>query len=255
MPWNPDQYEKFIDLRNQPFYDLMAMIKNTAHATAVDVGCGTGTQTAILAQKFANTNFLGIDASTEMLAKARENAVKNLRFEQGTIEAFAAADEKYDLIFSNAALQWADDHHELFPQLLAKLNSGGEFAVQMPVQPSNVLNIILLNLASSEPFATYLNGFRRTSPVLSMDDYAQIMFESGLTHITVVQKVYPIIADNHEKFFEFISGSTLIPYQEKMNAVQFDELKEAFLAQIRITFPKLPALYAFKRLLLYGSKP
>lgn len=77
---------------------------------------------------------------------------KNLRFERGTVENIADSNQKWDLIFSNAALQWSDNHEVLFPKLINLINPKGQFAVQMPVQNENILNKILYQLAGEEPF-------------------------------------------------------------------------------------------------------
>src|SRR5690606_16465738 len=101
---------------------------------------------------------------------------------------------------------------ELFPALITRLSEKGQFAVQMPVQPENLLNKILLELVQEKPFSDFLHNFKRESPVLTIDDYAQIMFDGGLQNIQILQKVYPIIAESADVLIDFISGSTLIPY-------------------------------------------
>lgn len=254
MPWNPDTYNQFKNIRYQPFYDLAGLITGNAVHKAIDIGCGTGEQTYILSQKFSAAHFTGIDASAEMLAKSKEWESDRLRFKQLTVEAMIGSGEKWDLIFSNAALQWSDDHASLFPVLIGLLNEDGEFAVQMPVQKENVLNQLLTGLAQEEPFATYLNGFNRPSPVLSIDQYVTLMFENGLQDIQVMQKVYPIIANDHQTLFDFISGSALIPYLERLSGQQQADFLTIFKERIAVHFTKLPAIYAFKRLLLYGRK-
>lgn len=254
MPWNPDIYNQFKNIRYQPFYDLAALITGDAVHKAIDIGCGTGEQTHILSQKFSDAHFTGIDASAEMLVQSKEWESDRLRFKQLTVEAMIESGEKWDLIFSNAALQWSDDHASLFPALMGLLNEDGEFAVQMPVQKENILNQLLTGLAQEEPFATYLGGFNRPSPVLSIDQYVTLMFENGLQDIQVMQKVYPIIAHDHQTLFDFISGSALIPYLEKLTGEQQADFLTEFKARIAKQFPTLPAIYAFKRLLLYGRK-
>src|SRR5690606_33464594 len=151
--------------------ELMNLISDKNLKNGVDIGCGTGEQTAILSEKFETTNFLGIDSSEEMLAEGRRFEKENLHFERAAIEEFTGSESKWDLIFSNAALQWCDRHEELFPRLIAKLNPGGQFAVQMPFQKENSLNKILLQLASEKPFADLLGGFTQDSPLLQVDDY------------------------------------------------------------------------------------
>lgn len=254
MPWNPEIYNQFKNIRYQPFFDLMNLISSENLKKAIDIGCGTGEQTHILSEKFENAHFLGIDSSAEMLAEANQFQNNRLHFKNRYVEDFITSQEKFDLIFSNAALQWSDDHQILFPKLLSMLNQNGQFAVQMPVQSDNILNQILFRLASEEPYKTQLHNWNIFSPVLSMDDYAQIMFDAGLKDLNISVKVYPIIADNSEKLFQFISGSALIPYLEKLPPESKENFISEFKERIGEYFKNFPAMYSFKRILLYGKK-
>lgn len=253
MPWSPEIYNQFKNIRYQPFFDLMSLISSEHLKKAIDIGCGTGEQTHILSEKFENAVFFGIDSSAEMLADVKQFQNDRLHFSKITVEDLCKSDEKFDLIFSNAALQWSDDHHTLFPTLLSMLTNNGQFAIQMPVQAENILNQILFKLASEEPFCTYLEGWKRVSPVLSIDEYAQIMFNGGLRELNISVKVYPIIADDSENLFQFISGSALIPYLERLDEERKGDFISEYKKRINLHFKKFPAIYAFKRLLLYGK--
>jgi len=254
MPWNPEIYNKFQNIRYQPFYDLAGFIQPVKGMKAIDLGCGTGEQTAILADKFKEANFLGVDSSAEMLEKSKSLEMDNLHFRNATTEETLKSGEKWDLIFSNAALQWSNDHEILFPELIKLVNPKGQFAVQMPVQPENKLNVILSDLVDEEPFKSYLKGYKRDSPVLSIDEYAQILFDGGLQELQILQKVYPIIANDHETLYNFISGSALIPYIERLEGEEKALFIKTYKERIAEHFPKLPAIYSFKRILLYGKK-
>lgn len=254
MPWNPEIYNKFKNIRYQPFYDLIDFIKPVNGMKVIDLGCGTGEQTAILADKFKEADFLGVDSSAEMLDQSKALESDNLHFRKATTEETLASGEKWDLIFSNAALQWSNDHETLFTALIDLVNPKGQFAVQMPVQPENKLNVILAELVEEEPFKSYLKGYKRDSPVLSIDEYAQILFDGGLEDIQILQKVYPIIANDHETLYNFISGSALIPYIERLDGYEQELFIKTYKERIAAYFPKLPAIYSFKRLLLYGRK-
>lgn len=254
MAWNPELYDSFKDVRYQPFYDLANLIVPEEHMKAIDLGCGTGEQTAILSQKFKDADLVGVDSSAEMLEKSKSFENEHLHFRLGAIEQEVQSTEKYDLVFSNAALQWVDRHEVLFPRLMGLLNAGGQLAIQMPVQKDNILNQILADLVTEEPYASYLKNWNRDSPVLSMDDYAQLLFDNGLSNIQISQKVYPIIAQNHEALYNFISGTALIPYIERLQGKEQQELINEFKARIAKKFTKLPAIYAFKRILIYGRK-
>ncbi|MCU7619126.1 methyltransferase domain-containing protein [Chryseobacterium sp. PBS4-4] len=254
MPWNPEIYNQFKNIRYQPFFDLMNLISSENLTKAIDIGCGTGEQTHILSERFENADFLGIDSSAEMLAEADQFQNARLHFNKIAVEDVIKSEEKFDLIFSNAALQWSDDHQILFPKLLSMLSENGQFAVQMPVQSDNTLNQILFKLASEEPFKTQLQNWNRVSPVLSTDEYAQIMFDAGLKDLNISVRIYPIIADDAEKLFQFISGSALIPYLERLNEEDKKKFISEYKKRIGEHFRRFPAIYAFKRLLLYGKK-
>ncbi|WP_343610871.1 methyltransferase domain-containing protein [Chryseobacterium oranimense] len=254
MPWNPEVYNQFKNIRFKPFYDLAELITNEKEMKAVDLGCGTGEQTAILTEKFPNALFTGIDSSPEMLEKSKALENERLHFKLSTTEEMLNADENWDLIFSNAALQWSDNHYDLFPKLISKLKSGGQLAIQMPYQPGNTLNKILSELAGDEPFRSQLKDWNRPSAVFTIDEYAQILFDNGIEDLNLFQKVYPIIADDHETLFNFISGSALIPYLERLDEEQQKSFTTEFKKRIEKNFPKLPAIYAFKRILMYGRK-
>lgn len=128
MAWNPDVYEKFKKERYLPFYDLLSLVQVKENLKAIDLGCGTGELTAKLAKELPGSKVLGVDSSAEMLQKARVYEDNNLHFQQRDIEQALSDVEKYDLIFSNAALQWLNEHEIVFPKvinLFEKRRAGG----------------------------------------------------------------------------------------------------------------------------------
>lgn len=254
MHWNPELYNEYKDIRYKPFYDLAAFIKNDKPLKAIDLGCGTGEQTAILSKQLEGSVFLGIDSSPEMLEKAETFAHNTLQFKLQSIEEAVTANQKYNLVFSNAALQWVDGHETLFPKIINLLEPNGQLAIQMPVQNENILNRLLIELVSEEPFVTQLHYFKRESPVLSMDDYAQILFDNGMYDIEILQKVYPIITANSETLYQFIAGTALLPYLDLLEEDQKQVFTATFKKRIEQKFTKYPAIYAFKRILMYARK-
>lgn len=254
MPWNPSTYNQFKNIRYQPFFDLMGMLTGDNLKNVVDIGCGTGEQTSILSEKFQMAYFMGIDSSPEMLSESKKFSNDRVNFQQKSIEAFADDDSYWDLVFSNAALQWANRHEILFPKLIGKLNRDGQFAVQMPVQNENLLNQLILEMVQEEPYEGSLNGWKRESPILSIDEYTQILFDGGLSDLQIVQKVYPIIADSPAALVDFVSSTTLVPYMDRLSESERQLFLTEFKSRIHKVFKSFPAIYAFKRLLLYGRK-
>lgn len=254
MEWKPEQYNRYKDVRYKPFYDLLALLELRERIKGIDLGCGTGEQTAILQKTLPNSNLLGIDSSPQMLAKSSRYQTRGLRFELANIQDAIARRDRYDLVFSNAALQWIDSHELLLPKVIDLLAPGGQLAIQMPVQNENLLNKILLSLVAEEPFRSFLDGFKKETPVLSIDKYAQLLFDNHMQDIQVSVKVYPIIASSESELYDFIAGSALLPYTQRLSDEVKKELKDEFLARIRQHFKKYPAIYVFKRLLLYAKK-
>lgn len=254
MPWNPNIYNQFKDIRFKPFFDLSAMITDQGAMKAIDLGCGTGEQTAILAEKFALAHFKGIDVSAEMLQNADKLAHSRLHFEQVKTEQMLKGSETWDLIFSNAALQWLPNHKSLFQNLIAHLSPNGQLAVQMPCQSDNILNQLLMELAAEPHFANALDGWNRPSPVMNLDAYTQLLFENGMRDLQLVIKVYPIVAESVDTLYNFIAGSALIPYLERLESNMQIDFIQSFKNKIASHFQKMPAIYPFKRILMYAKK-
>ena len=136
--WNPDQYLRFAAERARPFDDLLARVVAALPgpvAQIVDLGCGPGNMTAVLAERFPTARVRGIDSSPDMIAAAQRYAGPRVSFAVGDLREWQPA-EPVDLIISNAVLQWVPRHTELFEGWLTTLRPGGVLAFQMPVPSS-----------------------------------------------------------------------------------------------------------------------
>ncbi len=250
MAWNPDQYNQFKAERYAPFYDLLQLIEIKTGLDVVDLGCGTGELTHQLAEVLPDANILGIDSSAEMLDKAKAYANQRLRFEQKTIEAQLDTAKLWDLVFSNAAIQWVDDHEKLIPKIISCIKAGGQMVIQLPSQTENLLNKMLNVLVAEEPYVTALNNWSKPSPVLSTESYAQLVFEQGGKDINIYEKIYPIVVDDPDALYEFIAGTALLPYIEKLDGEVKADFVNEFKERIRKRFVKTPILYPFKRIII-----
>src|SRR5512147_2680235 len=188
MPWDPNQYHKFQAQRSAPFFDLLALVDVRPNLKVIDLGCGTGELTRQLADKLPKSDVTGLDSSPQMLEKAASFSRPGLVFTQGDQSQLTGS---WDLIFSNAALQWSENHAELIPFLYRSLALGGQIAVQVPSNHNHISHQLYRETAGEEPFRSILNGFQRYAPVLSIDEYARLLFECGAEDILVFEKVYP----------------------------------------------------------------
>ena len=111
MTWSAQQYSMFEQQRTRPVRDLVAAIPAGDVRTAVDLGCGPGNSTEVLAQRFPQATITGLDSSQDMLVSARER-LPALNFELADIGAWKPA-RQFDVILANASLQWVPDHATL----------------------------------------------------------------------------------------------------------------------------------------------
>jgi trans-aconitate 2-methyltransferase len=251
MPWQPTLYHKFQAERSAPFFDLLALLEIRPNLKVVDLGCGTGELTRRLAASLPDSDVTGLDSSVQMLEQASSHSGPGLRFEQSDQ---AQLKGEWDLIFSNAALQWSENHKELIPRLYKRLRPGGQIAVQVPSNHNHISHQLYRQTAGEEPFKTVLNGFQRYAPVLSIDEYARLFFKCGAENIIVFEKVYAHVLEDSDAVLEWISGTALIPYFE-----QLDEHKEKFVEALRLkmrrALPETPVFYPFRRTLFSARKP
>ena len=251
MPWNPDQYHKFSAERSAPFDDLLQLVQVRTGLRVVDLGCGTGELTRKLADALPDSDVVGIDTSDQMLEKAAKHARPGLRFEQGDQSDLSG---EWDLIFSNAALQWSEDHAHLFPKLIGRLKPGGQLAVQMPSNHEHISHRVIRSAAGREPFRSALKGWVRFAPVLSIEIYADLLFQQNVERIQVFEKVYPHVLADADAVVEWISGTALVPYFERLVEPVREQFTQAIRAELRAAMPGSPLFYPFKRTFLSGFK-
>lgn len=154
--WNPELYARYADERLRPVVDLLARVPLAKAAHILDVGCGAGASTAPLVEHFAGAEVLGIDTSPAMIDKARQT-VPGARFEIADGASFTS-DTPFDLVFSNATLQWIPDHQRLLPHLMGLLAPGGVLAVQMPDTLDEPSHVLMREVAAEPAFAAALAG-------------------------------------------------------------------------------------------------
>jgi len=216
----------------------------------VDLGCGTGNLTRRLADFLPDSEVLGVDSSPQMLERTQAYARPGLRFE---LRDLAELDGKWDLIFSNAALQWSENHEKLIPNLFQRLKPGGQIVVQVPSNHNSTAHRTIVEVAKMEPFASALNGWYRQAPVLPIDTYAELLFQEEAEDILVFEKVYPHILKSADAVVEWISGTALVPYFERLGDLE-DKFVETIRQKLHAVIPGEPVFYPFRRTFFSARK-
>ncbi len=251
--WDPDQYERFKAERAQPFYDLVSMVEREPGMRVVDLGCGTGQLTAWLHGELGASETLGIDAAETMLAQAAEHEGGGVRFERGDIATFEAQ-QPYDLVFSNAALQWVEGHEQLIARVAAAVAPGGQLAVQVPANDDHPSHVIARALAGGE-FRDQLAGYERVFPVLTPVRYAELLHALGFERQQVRMQVYAHPLPETRAVIEWVRGSLLTPFRERLSAEDYARFLERYEHELLAAEgDRRPYLYPFKRILFWGRR-
>ncbi len=249
--WNPEQYARFRAERDQPFYDLLALVAPVPGGRVVDLGCGTGALTRALHEHTQAAETVGLDRSEAMLAQSGAHAGGGVRFERGDIETFAG--RGLDVVFSNAALQWVPDHANLFPQLAATLAEGGQLAVQMPMNHDHVSHTVAHAVARERTHAAALSGYVREYPMGEAEWYAELFARMGFVEQHVRQQVYLHRLAGPEEVVEWMKGSLLTDYRRRLTPAAYEAYLSDYRRRLLEALPDArPFLLTFKRLLLWG---
>jgi len=233
MPdWSAPQYLRFADERTRPCRDLAARIAATPR-TVIDLGCGPGNSTAVLAERWPDASITGLDSSAAMLETARRDYPRQ-EWRQGDIAMWAAEDgPEYDVVFSNAALQWVDDHATAFPRLLAR---GRALAVQVPAASQAPAQRRMRDLAASDAWRR-----RFTSPILDWHSHDPAFYYDALagraSHLEIWQTEYQHVLDGPEAIVEWYRGTGLRPFLNALEEADRAEFLAEYLEGIRPCYP------------------
>ncbi len=242
--WEPDLYRRYEAERSQPARDLLSRVPLKAPQMVVDLGCGPGNSTQLLAERWPDAEILGVDNSEAMLDSARKR-LPEARFEAADISAWRPGATP-DLIFANAALQWVPDHHTLLPRLLGLLAPGGMLAVQMPDNQQEPTHQLMREIAAQPPFAEQIpDAVRLRTPAQPLLDYYDLLSGRG-GQVEVWRTVYNHPTSSPEAIVDWVRGTGLKAFLEPLNPDQRPE----FLARYTAAIAKAYAPRADGRLIL-----
>lgn len=250
--WDPGQYLKFRDERTRPSVDLVARIQLGSPAAILDVGCGPGNSTEILHERWPTARITGLDSSAEMIAKARashdwgEWVCADAASLGGTADGTA-----WDLVFSNAALQWIPDHERLVPSLFGLVRPAGALAVQVPANAGSPLHRSLVRTAEDPRWSRLTSGC--ASRLVYREPSSYYRFLCGVAaRLDVWETIYHHELPDHQALIEWYKGTGMRPCLERLG----DEpsrraFEDAVLEGCRAEYPVQPngrVIYPFRRL-------
>ena len=225
LDWNPALYTRYEDERTRPAAELLARVPLAEAARVVDLGCGPGNSTELLARRFPQADVLGIDNSEAMLVSARKR-LPQARFEFGDIGRWTP-DVAPDLIYANAALQWVPDHDTLVPRLFAALAPGGVLAIQMPDNRAEPTHRLMREVASEAPWKEPIgDADRLRTELLGIGGYYDLLARDA-AHVDVWHTVYQHPLASPAAIVDWVRATGLKPFVDRLTP----DLRASYLAE------------------------
>ncbi|MCX6400776.1 MAG: methyltransferase domain-containing protein [Propionibacteriales bacterium] len=255
--WDPQRYLTYADERGRPFVDLVTRIDAAEPRTVVDLGCGPGNLTALLAERWPDAEVAGIDSSVAMIRTAEESpAGERVAFDVADLRDWLAAVEpqSIDVLVSNATLQWLPGHLDLMADLVAALAPGGWLAFQVPGNADQPTTTIREELAAEPPYAAHTAG-AATVAAHDAATYLRALQELGC-EVDAWETTYLHVLQGPDPVFTWVSATGARPTLQALP----DDLRPAFEAEFRA---RLRAAYAeddhgvvmpFRRVFVVASK-
>ena len=253
--WDPDIYALYRRYRERPALDLLTAIPGDLNPREIwDLGCGLGEQAALLAARHPHARVRGVDSSPEMLAMAKTLSAP-VEWLLGDIANFAP-EVPADLIFSNAALQWVDDHDTLVPHLAQSLAPGGVLAVQMPVVDNMGWRASLQEIAAEGPWAARFSGVEGVRHANKAEDYygwlAPLCPEVDIWSTTYLHALH-----GRDPIVDWTLGTTLRPYLDVLSDADKTLFLDAWRKRLARDHPRRAdgvTLFPFQRLFIVARR-
>jgi trans-aconitate 2-methyltransferase len=257
MPgWSAKQYLAFGDERTQPCRDLAARVPLERPAAVIDLGCGPGNSTAVLAARWPDASITGLDSSPEMIAAAKREYPDG-GWQLDDIAFWADSEtRRFDVVFSNAALQWTGDHATLFPKLFERVEHGGVFAAQLPSGRDMEAHSLMRGLAVSAKWSA------RIGPVADWHTEDIGLYYDVLspiaTRVDLWETEYVHVLESAEDIVQWYRGTGLRPFLQALATdAERAEFEREYLEAIRPHYAKRRSgkvLFPFRRVFMIAAR-
>lgn len=255
--WNADVYEKFKNERMQPSIDLLNRVNIADCKRVLDIGCGSGMSTIPLRKRYKDSEIVGVDLSESMLQKAK-SLMDDVTWIQRDCSKKLNDLGTFDLVFSNAFIQWLNNQEEFIMNTRELLSDGGVFAIQIPAFEGMMISDIIKEIANAfDEKGEIFNDVNRNAYFNFELDYYYDIFSRYYSDIEVWQTNYIHQMNNHASIIEFVKGTALIPYLERLNNKQVDNFMEMLYRKTKQCYAVREngtILFEFKRIFIIAKK-
>lgn len=228
--WNADEYSKYSSGQEKWAKELLAKLKLNGNEAVLDLGCGDGRITVEIAGMAKNGFVIGVDNSEEMIKLAGERypveKYNNLSFEVMDAKEIRF-NNKFDVVFSNAALHWVDDHKKVLEGINRSLKPGGRFLIQTGGTGNAAAAFeTIREMAALNNWTSYLKDAKSPYNFFSDKDYEMLITTSGFKPLRIELLKKDMVHQGIEGFKGFIR-TTWLPYTQRIP----EEKREEFITE------------------------
>ena len=253
MAWDPAQYLKFAGPRLRPAIDLLGHIDAAMPKLVYDLGCGAGNVTRFLAERWPEARIIGIDGSAEMLAKAQAD-LPQIEWQEADLASWQPS-EPPDVIYSNAALHWIEDHAPLFVRLFESLAPGGTLAVQIPRNFGARSHTSMGEAARMGPWRAKLEPLLRPSPVEPPDFYYNLLAPLA-AKLDIWETEYLQVLEGEHAVKEYTKSTWLSPLLAALTEPHRGMFEACYTALVDEAYPQREdgkTLFPFRRMFIIAK--
>jgi len=262
--WDATQYLRFGGERARPFIDLLARVGAELPEFVVDMGCGPGNLTVLLAERWPSAAVCGVDSSPQMIEAARKLVSADALRSAGSGPvltshapglSFMLDDVRHwepqslpDVIICNAVLQWVPGHRELLVRWADWLADDGWLAFQIPGNSDQPSQAILRELADSARWRPLLRDVELNRQSADPAAYAELLAGAGL-EVDAWETTYVHILEGDDPVLEWYKGTGLRPVLEGLDADQAADFLAEYGGRVRTAYPPGPfgTVFPFRR--------
>jgi len=235
--------------------DLVARIHLEDPRTIIDIGCGPGNSTQILLTRWPNAEIVGLDSSEKMIERARKD-YPNQKWMVGDALTYAN-NQTYDIVFSNAAIQWIPNHDILLPRLFQLVKKNGILAIQVPANHESPIYRIIVKTTQNRKWSEFTKGYELAITYHNAEYYYNTLVP--LTQkVTLWETTYYHILKSHQDLIEWYRSTAMKPILDRLQTDERRaEFEEEVLRESKNYYPLQRdgrIIYPFKRLFFTASK-
>lgn len=194
--WDAQTYHSVSSAMDTMALAVLDRLAPAGDETVLDAGCGTGRITAELAARVPRGRVVGVDASPEMVARAREHLGDRAEVLQADLLDLTFQGE-FDAVFSTATFHWVLDHDRLFRRLHAALRPGGRLVAQCG-GVGNIAGVIAAadHVAAQPAYAGSFEGWRRPHLFAGPVETERRLAAAGFTGVRCWLQPNPVVPDD-----------------------------------------------------------